>query len=119
MEMDEDMQAESVLTPELIAELKKAHGQSLLAVTAPNGAEIVLKKPSRAVWVEFVDTVNRENNKDSRYLINERLVYTCLAYPGKADAASLFAEYPAWVQALSGEVSKLAGASEALQTKKL
>lgn len=116
---EEDTQTESELTPELIAELKSKHGQVLLSVVAPNGREIVLKKPSRAVWVEFVDRVNRDDNKDSRYGINERLVYTCLAYPSAKDAATLFAEYPAWVQALSGEVSKLAGAQEALQTKKL
>ena len=105
------------LTEQQIAELKQKHGSSLIAVTAPSGEQIVLRKPSKAAWADFVDTVNRD--KGSRYACNERLVLSCVVYPETTAAAAVFTEWPAFAQAVSGEVATLAGAQDELAVKKL
>ena len=105
------------LTEQQIAELKQKHGGMLMAVEAPDGSTIVIHKPHKADWADFVDTVNRD--KASRYTANERLVLKCIAWPSTAEAAAVFNEFPAFAQALSGEVASMAGAQDELKTKKL
>jgi hypothetical protein len=78
------------LNEELIAELKQKHGNTLIAVISPGGDQIVLRKPAKAVWADFVDNINRD--KGSRYACNERLVLSCVCYPATPEAAAVFSE---------------------------
>lgn len=105
------------LTDEKIAELKQKHGKTLVAVEAPNGETVVVRRPTKEEWADFTDSVVRD--KTSKHACMERYALQCIVMPERAAAAQLLAEYPAFTASLSVEINKLAGASDELSVKKL
>jgi hypothetical protein len=97
--------------------LKQKHGRTLLAVEAPDGSTIVVRKPTKEEWADFTDSVIRD--KTNKHACMERYVLSCAVHPERERVAGVLAEYPPFVGAISVEINKLAGASDELSVKKL
>lgn len=105
------------LTDEKIAELKQKHGETLIAVNAPSGVQMVFKKPSKEAWARFQDGLSRE--KVSRSVALRVLALDCVTFPSQQDAAAVFDEFPGFPGTLSVKLAELAGQTEDLDVKKL
>lgn len=105
------------LSQEQIAALKSEHGQSLVSFSTPEGKDLVFKKPGRAVWADFVASVS--NERTPRETAIRRLALACAVSPKADEVDAIFAEYPALPARVTDELSKLAGASEEFEAKKL
>lgn len=105
------------LTEETIASLKQKHGDTLIAVNAPSGVQMVFKKPTKEVWARFQDGLSRE--KVSRSVALRCLGLDCVVVPSQQEAAALFDEFPGMPGTLSVKLAELAGQTEDLDVKKL
>ena len=103
------------LSDSQIAELKQKHGD-LIGVTAPNGVDIVFRRPTEKQWNEFQDKVIRD--RDSRSSLLKKMVMECAVHPNRDSVASLFETYPAFSGPCSAELSKFAGQVDELEVKK-
>ncbi len=117
MDTGEDNGQNGGLSPSAIAELKSRHGDRLSAVNAPDGTQWVVTRPSKAVWTMFTNAVAKDGA--DRQVTIDRLVMDCVVYPKRDVVRSTLEEYPAYAAALSGELSTMAGSTDALDVKKL
>lgn len=104
------------LSDSQIAELKRQHGD-LIGVTAPNGTDIVFRRPTEKQWNEFQDKVIRE--RDSKSALLKKMVLECAVHPARDSVAQLLETFPAFSGPCSAELSKFAGQVEDLDVKKL
>ena len=114
--MDEKTQDDG-LSKEKIDALKQRYGDSLFRIEAPNGATMVFRKPPKAVWGEFIDTITRD--KASKAACIAKCVLQCVVYPSSEETAAIMDAFPAFPASVNNELAKLAGQSEELDVKKL
>lgn len=103
------------LSDSQIAELKQKHGD-LIGVTAPDGTDIVFRRPTEKQWVEFQDKVVRD--RDSKSALLKKMVMECAVHPNRDSVAHLLETYPAFSAPCSAELSKFAGQVDDLDVKK-
>jgi hypothetical protein len=103
---DEASVAKSVgLSDDTIGELKRRNGD-LTSINTPLGP-LVLKRPTRAVYAEFVDTLSKD--KASKESAMRKLTLSCVVYPSVADAGVILDAYPALSVKATDVVSSMAG----------
>jgi hypothetical protein len=105
-----------MLTDDEIQRLKATHGDALVSVEA-DGKDLVFKKPSRAAWADFLDSVTKD--RSSKDVAFRRLALACAVQPAAADVSLAFDSYPALPSKVAGELSDLAGGAESFDVKKL
>jgi hypothetical protein len=99
------------MSPEDINKLKQEHGDPLLSITSPKGEELIFKKPQRAIWTDFVDTLTRD--RSSKEAAFRRLATACAVHPTIFEVTRIFDEYPALPSTVANELSEMAGAGGA------
>lgn len=100
------------------AELKAKHGE-LTLIRSPRGP-LIFKKPTEAVYADYVDNLARD--KGSKSMVMKRLALACVVFPPLKDASELLTAYPGLVLKANGVISALAGAEDeggAFDIKKL
>lgn len=111
------MTEQAELSEAAIAALKQKHGDRLSSVEAPDGTTFIVQRPTKAIWTMFTNEVSKDGSDRATAL--ERFVLDCVVHPERAAVKYLFDEYPAFAASLSGELSKMAGAADTLDVKKL
>lgn len=111
------MAEQAELSEAAIAALKQKHGDRLSAVKAPDGTTLVVQRPTKAIWTLFTNDVSKDDI--DRAAIIERLVLDCTVHPPRGEAKTVLDEFPAFAATLSSELSKMAGATDRLDAKKL
>ena len=99
-----------------IAELKAKHGESLVAVSTPDGTEIVLRKPKRIEYDRWINQSEKDGNVAAM-----QLAKACRVHPDESIFDSVLEKYPAILRCTNGfvpSIIELAGVGEA-QAKKL
>lgn len=102
-----------------IDELKAANPGVKLHLLTPegiNGAEIVVKAPTRAQWKRF-KTETQDVAKRATAI--ETLCLDCVVHPSRTEFEALLEKYPALAQTFAGEIGELAGAVEKVEKKEL
>ena len=103
------------LTEEQIAQLKRDHGDHLIAVSKP--MEMVFKKPPRQVWADFQDSISK--GKGTREAAYRRLCLACAVHPAQSDVAGVFDDMPALPTKVGEELANLVGLGDDFEVKKL
>lgn len=111
------MAEQAELSEAAIAALKQKHGDRIARLPTPDGSTLIVQRPTKAIWVLFTNDVGRDDC--DRAALIERLVLDCAVYPDRAQVKALLDEYPAFAAGASGELSKMAGATDKLDAKKL
>ena len=96
-------------TEEQLAELRTQHSDRLHVVEFddPVEATVVFKRPSRAVWGRFVDSVGRDS--ESRTRVGTELVESCVVFPERDELKRLLDDVPGLVLSITGAISDAAG----------
>lgn len=102
-----------------VAELKAAHGDNLICLIAPDGTELVFKKPSRAAFDRWFDRREVAPSESAR-----ELAFSSLVHPTQAELVKALDRRPALLMGRNGildQVTSLAGleSETELQVKKL
>jgi hypothetical protein len=105
------------LSAETIAGLKQKHGDALISATAPSGAVLVFKKPSKEVWAYYQNGLTGDKATQNTCFL--RLSMDCVVLPPPQEAAVVFTEFPAMPTVIAKELAKIAGLSDDLDIKKL
>lgn len=105
-----------MLTTDDIEKLKAEHGPDLIAVSSPKG-DLVFKRPSRAVWTDFIDSLAKD--RASKEVVIRRLALACAVQPAADKMVEIFETYPALPANIVNELSDLAGTGATFEVKKL
>lgn len=96
------------LSDEQVQELKRQHGEGLVAVTVDSdtGEVVVLRRPSRASWKKF-----RAHGQDDRRRLDapENLVRECVVHPDAGRLSHLLDTFPGLAETLAAELIRMAG----------
>lgn len=107
---------ESVLTDELVQELKHKHGDRLVGLEFP--APMIFKAPPRRIWAEFQDSISKD--KGTRELAYRKMVLACRVYPDTEQAVTrVFDDYPALPTKIGDQLGELVGIGDEIEIKKL
>lgn len=103
------------LSKEDIEQLKRDHGDRLMAVSNP--IDMVFKAPPREVWADFQDGIAKD--KGTRESVYRRLAVACCVYPAQDDALRIFDVYPALATKVGDALGTLVGLGGDFDVKKL
>lgn len=103
------------LSEEQITNLKRQHGDALIAVSTP--IEMVFKKPTRELWADFQDNISK--GKGTREAAYRRLCTACVVHPSADDVAGVFNDLPALPTKVGEALANLVGLGDEFETKKL
>lgn len=100
----------------IIAELKEQHGDRIAFAKLPDGSLAACRPPSSGEHARVSDKVGDPRKSD--YSAQKEYVYACRIYPEIDAFVAMVGKYPGLVQALTGGIADLAGASIEIETGK-
>jgi hypothetical protein len=79
-------------------------------------ADVVARRPTEAEWKHCLAMSEDPQRKPG---VNGEMVNNCVLYPEPQQLSAIIKKYPALVGIWSGKIAELAGATEAMRTRKL
>ncbi len=128
-QLEENKKADGLgVDPRVIALLKKEYGKVIGLKMEGTGEVLIFRKPPRNVYFRFVNKLSDKDPKKQAGSAEalEELACSCLVFPIDGNqnpdyekARSYFREYPAAALSIAGDLTDLAGGSDASEAKKL
>lgn len=106
-----------MLDAKKVAELKAAHGESLIGVQDKDGTVLVFRKPKRIEYERWLVRSEKDANSAGR-----ELAKACLCHPNEDGLDAVLDKYPALLRRNGGIIASiidLAGVEGEVESKKL
>jgi hypothetical protein len=99
-----------------IAALKAKHGVDELHVLSASGVRVIVKAPTRDVWMRFKDLAA---DAKRRRVAFEYLLTACAVHPEGEGVAAILDKKPALAESFGAKLCEMAGLEEEARAEKL